>query len=386
MNIEATNCYYFRKICKIGGIETFFYELAKKYHDIDLVVIYKDGDDKQLRRLKKYVKCIKYTGQQIKCKKMFFNFNYEIIDNVEAEEYCLVVHGNYKWLKGAVPTHPKITKYYGVSQDSCEAFTELTGIPCELCYNPISKEEVKPVIRIVMACRLNDPIKGYNRTVRLIKKMDEYCELNNRQYQLDIFTNPVSGIDSPNVNIMQPRLDIRPFIADADFVMQLSDNFEGYNYTINESLLYGTPIIVTPCGVYKELGLLDNAIVLNFNCSNLDEVVEQVFNKKIKVNYTPKEDRWNELLINVKSNYIEEEIMKNYYVKATRNFTDSLEGKHRVKDDEFLVNKERYEFLKEHNAVELIEVIVPKVEKKKEDKELMKELTEKATKKNTKKK
>jgi hypothetical protein len=31
--IETTNLYYFHSILEIGGIETFFYYLAKKYKD-----------------------------------------------------------------------------------------------------------------------------------------------------------------------------------------------------------------------------------------------------------------------------------------------------------------------------------------------------------------
>ena len=60
--------------------------------------------------------------------------------------------------------------------------------------------------------------------------------------------------------------------------------------------------------------------------------------------------------------------MKNYEVKAIKNFKDALENKERQTNDIFLCTKERYEYLKEHNAVELVKVIeeekkVEKVEK-----------------------
>lgn len=60
--------------------------------------------------------------------------------------------------------------------------------------------------------------------------------------------------------------------------------------------------------------------------------------------------------------------MKNYEVKATKNFKDALENKERQTNDIFLCTKERYEYLKEHNAVELVKVIeeekkVEKIEK-----------------------
>ena len=95
---EYANIYYLGYIAKIGGIETFLYQLAKKYQNYDLTIIYKQADKEQLARLKKYVRCVKYNGQKIKCKKAFFNIDMGIIDNIDAEEYNFVVHGNYKML------------------------------------------------------------------------------------------------------------------------------------------------------------------------------------------------------------------------------------------------------------------------------------------------
>ena len=61
--------------------------------------------------------------------------------------------------------------------------------------------------------------------------------------------------------------------------------------------------------------------------------------------------------------------MKNYKVIATRNFKDSNEidentglKKERIVNDEFLCTKERYEFLKQNNAVKLIEIVEEKEE------------------------
>jgi uncharacterized membrane-anchored protein len=57
--------------------------------------------------------------------------------------------------------------------------------------------------------------------------------------------------------------------------------------------------------------------------------------------------------------------MKNYKVKITRNFTDGLENVHREigrKTEIFMCTKERYEFLKEHGAVILLEKPEEKIE------------------------
>ena len=49
--------------------------------------------------------------------------------------------------------------------------------------------------------------------------------------------------------------------------------------------------------------------------------------------------------------------MKNYKVKALKNFKDKVEQVERTKNDEFECTKERYEYLKENKAAELINII-----------------------------
>ena len=51
--MKFKNIYYFQSILAIGGIETFFYYLAKKYKDYDLAIVYKYSNEQQLKRLKK---------------------------------------------------------------------------------------------------------------------------------------------------------------------------------------------------------------------------------------------------------------------------------------------------------------------------------------------
>lgn len=344
------NIYYFFRISRIGGIETFFYQLAKKYKDWDLTIYYRYADPEQLKRLKKYVRCVRYVeGQKIKCDKAFFNFNTDIIDNVEAKEYCLVVHGNYEWLEADVPTHLKITKYYGVSKDACKSFTKLTGFKCEPIYNPIELEKPQRLVKLVAACRMEDPVKGGSRTKELVKALDNYCNETGNKYMMTVFTNELYNEDgtkkageivSDNVVYMKPRLDIAPYMVDADYVVQLSDNFEGYNYTVNEALSYGTPVVITPCNVYKELGITDkDAIFLDFDLSNMDEVVKNIFTKKLKPTYTPPTDSWDQILVKGKSTY-KEEMNKKYLVRATKQWLiDCL-----IDNDLGIIPPEGYEY------------------------------------------
>ena len=352
-----SNIFYFREINKIGGTEQFLYEIAKKYNKYDITMFYDETDEKQITRLKKLVKCKKrIAGEKIQCKKAFLNYTIDIIDDIEAEEVYFVSHANFQVLGYKPPiTHPKITNFLGVSDfasTQLDKMGELLQVETntQTCYNPLTIEPKEDVKIIVSACRLDDNVKGGKRTLDLIKAFDEYCEKNhNAHYLWLIFTNPPKHIelDSPNVVLMKPRIDIRPYIAMADYVAQLSDDMETYCYTINEALSYGVPILTTPLSILKELSITKNeCIMLDWDCSNANEVVEEVFTKKVKpFKYIPPSDNWYEILDHTKSDY-QKYLKKPVKIQAIKNYYDLELKKYISTDDKpFTVTRERADYL-----------------------------------------
>lgn len=403
--LTYANIFYFKRICKIGGTEQFLYEIAKKYKDYDITVFYDDADINQLRRLRKLVRCKKHIkGEIVKCNKAFFNFNLDMIDDVEAEEYYFVSHANYEELHrvhgGYIPPikNEKLTHYIGVSQfatDKLDEYAKIIGgkIKTQKCYNPLTLEPKQKVVRLTSACRLDDKVKGGERTLKLIKALDKYCEENNRNYIWTIFTNPTKvQVGSPNVILMKPRLDVRPYLADSDYVLQLSNDMETYCYTINEALGYGVPIVTTPLTILNELPITENEhIVLDWNCENVDEVAKQIFEKEVKpFKYTAPEDSWSNILVKKESTYEEEKNMK-YIVEATdlykrlNTYDVELSKQKNVKQyipkegERWEVNLERKELLEEKGFIKVIEEVKEVETAKKEVK------AEKAVKKTTKK-
>lgn len=303
-----TNIFYFDHLNEIGGVETFFYEIAKKYCDNDITVFYSYGDLKQIQRLKKYIRVIKYTGQNIKCKKAFFNYSLKSIDNIEAERYYEIIHANYKDLGIYPNVNPKINEYIGVSQSVCDAFTELTKLPCTLCYNPITIEKPKRVLYLISATRLTRE-KGKDRILKLAKALDNA----GIPYIWTIFTNDTRVIQHPKIIFMEPQLNIRDYIAKADYTVQLSDT-EAYCYTMIESLLLNVPVIVTPWACLKELNITnDYGFILPFDMTNIP--VDEIYNKKFNFKYNLKPDNWNQILELSKSTY-KEELNSIYTVEA----------------------------------------------------------------------
>lgn len=79
--------------------------------------------------------------------------------------------------------------------------------------------------------------------------------------------------------------------------------------------------------------------------------------------------------------------MKNYKVEAIMKFTDKEEnGVKRNVGDIFKTTKERYEFLKQNNAIKLIEIMEEPKKEIKKDKKVEKTFEEKPKKKKSSKK
>ena len=374
-----SNIFYFKRICAIGGTEQYLYEIAKKYHMYDITVFYDEADMYQLQRLRKFVRCRqRIPGQIVKCEKAFFNFNIDMIEDAEAKEYWFVSHANYEELGYKPPIeNDKLTNFLGVSHFSANKLDEYgkklgKKIKTLPCYNPLTLEPKEEVPILISACRLDDKVKGGERTKKLIQALDRYCKEHNRHYLWMIFTNtntPRDIIQSNNVCFMQPRVDVRPYIAMSDYCLQLSNDMETYCYTINEALGYGVPIVTTPLSVVKELPIDDNMrIELDWDCNNVDEVARQIFEKKVKkFEYTPPKDDWEKVLCKNKSNYKQ----KFYLVEALdtytkRRITDSELGYIPQAEERFIVDDDRLSVLTGENEKGL--VFVKKIkEVKKQD-------------------
>ena len=89
MDINHANIFYVRDIHSIGGVETYVYELAKKYKDYDIAVVTKNIAPIQKKRLNKFCKVYIHTDQKINCKVIITNWDTSIFDyvNGDAKKY-----------------------------------------------------------------------------------------------------------------------------------------------------------------------------------------------------------------------------------------------------------------------------------------------------------
>lgn len=331
---------YFKKLNSIGGVESWLYYLAKKY---EFEFYYKVADPKQVERLSKYIKVKKYNGEKLVCDKFIVNYNPDIIDNVEAKEYIMMIHCDYSKVSFNPITHPKFTKYIGVSQHVCDVFTELTGIKAELCYNYVylDKPQVEKdeKIHLISATRLTGEKGGWR-----IDKMCEILDKSGIDYDWTIYSNRKPRFIRKNLIIKEPKLDLTKEIASSSFLVQLSDA-EAYCFSVIEALTLGTPVIVTDLPVFNELGINEeNSIKVNMLLTNFNpEDIKKKFNFKYK---QPK-DNWSKYLPTEKT-YNPKELIK---VKVLKRYKDITLNRRLLRDQETEMTISRASYLENKGLI-----------------------------------
>ena len=332
---------YFKLVNSIGGVESFLYYLSKKY---EFEFWYKDGDPIQIQRLAKNIKVKRYNGETLECDTFIVNYNPDIIDNVIAKEYIMMVHCDYSAVKFKPITHPKFTKYIGVSQYVCDVFTKLTNIPCELCYNPVyldipKVEKKKDKVHIIYTGRMTEEKQGW-----LIDKFSNVMDNSGIEYDLTIYSNKKPRFTSKNIILKDPKLDLTKEMAEASFNL-ITSKAEAFCLSGVESLMCGTPLICTDLPVFKEIGIDEtNSIKIDASLENFNP---KDLLKEFNFNYTPPKDCWDKYLP-TKKTYNPKETVK---VKALHKYKDMYLNKRVLKDDEVEMPIERASYLESKDLV-----------------------------------
>lgn len=269
-----------------GGIETWLYNIAKRWGKThDITIYFDNADDVQLKRLQRLVRCEEYVGQDIEVDTAIWCYDFLGFNTTKAKRKIHIVHAdygyNYKFDKGKDKI-PKVNEVYAVSRKAAESAEKLFGRKVEVMYNPLSWETPEKPIRIISATRIAQE-KGMSRMVKLNKALDKAAVA----YVWEIYTpsydrEEVTSEFSKNVVFKKPIMSILEKMKKADFVVQLSDT-ESFGYTIVEAMTLKVPLVVTDIAVLPELGVnKHNAIVvpLRKHFVNYAKIVKQIIAKK----------------------------------------------------------------------------------------------------------
>lgn len=359
---------------QIGGVETMAYNWCwwlRNYFDI--TVLYCSADGKRFKKMSKLVKMEKYDeNKEYECDIFIRNSVWgPIPKNVKAKRMIEMRHANYKYLLDEGLLYQQY-KDMGIKEIvACGDFVAKMSHEA-LGDNPITiknillpRKETHKVLKLISCTRL-DPAKGWNRMLEMMNMMRSA----GIKFEWNIFTNSTYRCEYEEVHFWKQRYDIWDYLADADYTVLLSDS-EGLPYTVQESLQYQVPCIVTDVGGCTELikdGVNGYVVPLDMNfdinkiknipkCSEYDNNALEDWLDYLGYD-GEKIDK--ELLI---KDFKEEKEMK-VKVKAIMNFNDVEENTQRVKDKSvWECSKERADYLVENNAVVILEEPKPVIEK-----------------------
>lgn len=349
--MKYANVFYVPHFNIIGGIETYIYELVKKYGKYDITVVYSDptSDIKQLNRIRKYARVIKLGQEKIKCERLFIMYRC-VIEPFEADYIIQITHADYKAQNLQPNKDPRINEHYAVSKAVAKTYEEISGLETKVCYNPLTIEKPKKMLRLISATRLTKE-KGRDRMIKLAEELDKA----GIPYTWLVFTNNRLPFPNPNIIYMNPRLDIRNYIANSDYLVQLSDT-EAWSYSVLESLCLGTPVIVTPIPCFKEMEIENgkNGYIIPFDMSDIP--IKEIYENIPEFTFKPPKDIYDKLLIKKPTTYNPNE---KFQCRALKNYTDIMFNK-TIKKGELLpepITRERAEELINNPKGKLVEYV-----------------------------
>lgn len=327
--IQTQVAIYISQAHTVSGIVTFMYSFAQRmaqYYDI--MIVYDYIPMNQLVRLSKYVKCFKNDlNTPIYCDSLIL---VRVLDdkprNINTGQTIRMAHCIKQTPEWKIKND--CDHVINVSQASKDSFGEEAenGI---VIHNLTAKEETEKALFFVSALRVGATDKKGcdSRCITFAQKLKA---LNVPFIWVYFGDKPMMG--APEGMIYGGlSMNIKPFIAKADYLVQLS-GCEAFSYSLLEALELKTPVIVTPLEQNKEMKIVDgeNAYVFDFDTSKwTDEQLKRIVqipqfeykhdneaiikqwckilgNKKPQKNYIPK----NEIMVIVQRPYFDIQLQK----------------------------------------------------------------------------
>ena len=302
---------YIGYVYDIGGIESWIYYMCQHFYKYyDILLLFDSGNVKQLKRYNKYV-IVEHRdkNKMYNCDVLLIASNWsEFPKNIKYNKCITTIHSDYKYFNEELRSNLTVVKQANeivcVSQKAADSIYELFGLYGRVIPNILgNKKKPNKILHLVSFTRLSQE-KGYNRIYYFAKLLKD----NNIKFDWKIFSDikgkDLERLNYPEIIFMEPTLDVYDYIADADYLVQLSDS-EAFCYSVHEALQYGTPVIVTDIDVFKDV-VIDgyNGYKFKLDMSNVDdEMLDNIINHipsefVYNENFNELENKWFEVLGN----------------------------------------------------------------------------------------
>lgn len=338
---------------RIGGIETFLYNFAcwmKDYYDI--VIVYDDMDYLRSRRLAEVVRTIKNNKDHpIQCDTLICNRLTDKIPSNITYKKCIQLCHCCKQKILTIPTDRDML--VTVSQTSKDSWGEAAK-DARVIHNLSSKAPADALL-LVSATRIGAPDKGNNdkRMIQLANMMNDA----KIPYVWLVFSQrPLTGAPANVINA-GISMNVEYFLKKADYLVQLSDE-ESWCLSVNEALLSGCPVIVTPFEAAREMGVKDgeNGYIVPFDM-RFD--VKKLLKVPRKFKFTSNDeaiiDQWREILGDTKPEGGYEPYIPPFTVRALKEYRDIVLNRIVKKNEELYVDEARALDLERKGLCKIVE-------------------------------
>lgn len=268
----------------MSGIFTWIYSFCANMTDYDITVLH-DGMDQSLIDKLIPIVDVRLNGEPIRCRTLIMmRIGDAIPSNIRYETSIQIVHSTDLSEQWTLP------KDRDMLIPISKAVKDAWGLDHEPILNMTSKGAEK--LRLISATRLSTPEKGQGRMRELVRML-KAAEID---YVWDVYSDKDPGIKGITYHPM--TTEIRPLIRNADYLVQLSDNGEGFCYTIVEALEEGTAVITTPIDVLSEIGFTENkhGYIFGFNMTgDINRILDV---PKVDYHYdnVPIKKKWGKVL------------------------------------------------------------------------------------------
>ena len=241
---------YHSNVQKYGGIETLNAILLKALAPFfDITFMYDFCSPNQLEEYSKYVKCKPLGNQRHKADVVISQslWGRNCWDNIETNCRIQVIHADLLCyaLMGIFRAEldKRITDYVCVSEQSQKSFKELHKKESTVIYNLVKQPVIftrfkNPILKLISVTRMSSE-KGIQRCI-------DFAKLIPVPYSWEIYgEGGVYNAAGTNIKFMGYGTNLQPKIAEADYLVQLSET-EGYCYSVVEALQQRTPVLITP--------------------------------------------------------------------------------------------------------------------------------------------
>lgn len=266
------------------GLFTWIYAFCANMTDYDITVIHEGMDQELINKLAPVVD-VRPNGDPIRCHTLIMmRIEDTIPSNIRYEHSIQMVHSTRLSDSWELPK----------DRDELIPISKVVKDAWGLTHEPILNMTYKSRegLRLISATRLKAPIKGMER----MKALAHMLRAAGIDFTWDVYSDVDPDIKGVTYHPM--TTEIRQHIHDADYLIQLSDNGEGFCYTIVEALEESTAVITTPLDVLPEIGFKEGEHGYIFGFDMSGDVKRLLDVPKVNFTYDnkPIKKQWGKVL------------------------------------------------------------------------------------------